>query len=65
MDVGSGKVFRSPFLTSSRNVEDRFIYSGWKKYVKENGLRFKDKLIFNAPYGDNRLEIEVVRQPVL
>jgi hypothetical protein len=62
VDVATRKIFRSPVFTSSKNKEDKFIYSGWKKFVKENTLRFRDKVIFNAFKGDNTIEIEIVRR---
>jgi hypothetical protein len=65
MDVASGKHFRSPVLASTRNVDDKFIYSGWKKFIQENGLRFGDKLILSAPSGDNYIEIRIIRSQVL
>jgi hypothetical protein len=65
LDIASGKVYRSPLLASARNFEDKFIYSGWKKFVKENELRFGDKLILNAPNGDNYLEVRIIRCQVL
>jgi hypothetical protein len=46
MDSDSGKLYKSPIFTSSKNVEDRFVYSGWKKFVKESKLSYKDKVIF-------------------
>jgi hypothetical protein len=61
MDIESGKVYRSPLLTSTKNVEDKFIYSGWKKFVSDSGLHYKDKLILNAPLGDNYLEVQIIR----
>jgi hypothetical protein len=61
MDSDSGKSYKSPIFTSSKYAEDRFIYSGWKKFVKDNRLNYKDKVIFNARRGDNVLEVKVVR----
>ncbi|CAJ2669432.1 unnamed protein product [Trifolium pratense] len=61
LDVASGKVYKSPILNSSKGSEDKFIYSGWKKFVKQASLCFKDKVIFKAPKGDNFLEVQIVR----
>jgi hypothetical protein len=63
LDCASGKIIRSPLFTSSKNEEDRFIYSGWKKFVKDNRLRYKDRVIFSSRGGDNFLEVQVVRRP--
>jgi hypothetical protein len=61
LDLATGKVFRSPILSSSRHHEDKFIYSGWKRFVRENNLRVRDRLLFNSPNGDNFLEVQIVR----
>jgi hypothetical protein len=61
LETTSGKIFKSPILTSSKNLEDRFVYLAWKRFVKENKLHFRDRLIFNAPYGDNKLEVQIMR----
>jgi hypothetical protein len=61
METASGKIFKSPIFTSSKNLEDRFVYLAWKKFVKESNLHFRDRLIFNAPNGDNRLEVQIIR----
>jgi hypothetical protein len=62
IDVGTGGVFKSPIFTSSKNIEDKFVYAAWKKFVKQNRLKFRDRIIFNAPRGNNILEVEVVRR---
>ncbi|CAJ2632314.1 unnamed protein product [Trifolium pratense] len=64
LEMSSGRVYKSAILTSSKNDEDRFIYSGWKRFVKENRLSYKDKVIFYARNGDNRLEVQIIRRPI-
>jgi hypothetical protein len=61
VDKLSGKTFKSPIFKASKHPEDRFIYSGWKKFVREFKPRFKDTLIFDCPSGDNRIEISIIR----
>jgi hypothetical protein len=63
VDIATGKVFESPIFTSARNDEDKFVYSAWKMFVKENKLRFKDRVIFNPRGGNNVIEIQILRQP--
>jgi hypothetical protein len=58
----TGKIFRSPIFTSSKSEESRFIYSGWKKFIKEFKLCYKDRVIFNSKKGNNVLEVEVIRR---
>ncbi|WJX45747.1 hypothetical protein P8452_32607 [Trifolium repens] len=61
LDYATGKVFRPPILSSSRHVEDKFIYYGWKRFVIKNNLHVRDRLMFNSPNGDNFLEVKVGR----
>jgi hypothetical protein len=61
VDSSSGRVFRSPIFTSSKHDEDKFIYSGWIRFVKANSLRFKDKVVLNAKHGNNVLDVHIIR----
>jgi hypothetical protein len=62
IDVATGGVLKSPIFTSSKNKEDKFVYAAWRKFVKQKRLKFKDKVILNAPGGNNIIELEVVRR---
>jgi hypothetical protein len=62
VESASGKNFRSPIFTSSKSEESRFIYSGWKKFIKENKLCYKDRVVFNSKKGNNVLEVQVIRR---
>ncbi|WJX45163.1 hypothetical protein P8452_32063 [Trifolium repens] len=62
IDVATEDVFKSPIFTSSKNIEDKFVYAAWKKFVKQKRLKFRDKIIFNARRGNNILEVEVFRR---
>ncbi|CAJ2634008.1 unnamed protein product [Trifolium pratense] len=62
LDIVTGKVFKSPIITSTKNNEDKYVYSCWKKFVKENKLKFKDRVIFNAPDGNNVLQVQILRR---
>jgi hypothetical protein len=64
LDQTTGKVFKSPIFTSTTNDEDRFIYSGWKRFIKEKRLRFKDKVIFKSSEFNNVLDVQIVRRAV-
>ncbi|CAJ2637263.1 unnamed protein product [Trifolium pratense] len=62
VDSSTGKVFKSPSFTSTTNDEDLFIYSGWKKFVKEKKLKFRDKLIFRFEDRNNVLDVQIIRR---
>jgi hypothetical protein len=62
IESASGKIYRSPIFTSSKSEESRFIYSGWKKFIKENKLCYKDRVVFNSKKGNNVLEVQVIRR---
>jgi hypothetical protein len=61
IDVSTGSVLKSPIFTSSKNKEDKFVYAAWKNFVIGKKLKFRDRIIFNAPNGNNILEVQIVR----
>ncbi|XP_045807081.1 uncharacterized protein LOC123899872 [Trifolium pratense] len=62
IDVASGRVYNSKIFTSGQNKENRYVYSCWKKFVTENNLKFRDKVIFNATTGDNVIQVQILRR---
>jgi hypothetical protein len=62
IDVATGSIFKSPIFTSTKNREDRYVYSAWKSFVKEKKLRFKDRVIFNAKNGNHIIEVQIIRR---
>jgi hypothetical protein len=62
VDGSTGRIFKSPIFTSSKNKEDRFVYAAWKAFVKEKELKFKDKIILNSRNGNHVVEVQVVRR---
>jgi hypothetical protein len=62
VDGSTGRIFKSPIFTSSKNKEDRFVYAAWKAFVKEKGLKYRDKVIFDSRNGNHLVEVHIVRQ---
>jgi hypothetical protein len=62
IDTATGRIFKSPIFTSSKNKEDRFVYAAWKAFVKEKRLKFRDKIIFDSRNGNHVVEVQVVRR---
>ncbi|WJX81712.1 hypothetical protein P8452_64560 [Trifolium repens] len=62
IDLSTGGVLKSPIFTSSKNKEDKFVYAAWKKFVIEKKLKFRDRIIFNSPNGNNVVEVQIVRR---
>jgi hypothetical protein len=62
IDVSTGRIFKSPIFTSAKNREDRYVYAGWKTFVKEKKLKFKDKVVFDAKNGNHVIEVQIHRR---
>jgi hypothetical protein len=56
------EVLKSSIFTSSTNAEDRFIYSGWKRFVKGKRLRIRDTVTFTAEVESNIIYVQVQRK---
>jgi hypothetical protein len=62
IDVSTGRIFKSPIFTFAKNREDRYVYAGWKTFVKEKKLKFKDKVVFDAKNGNHVIEVQIHRR---
>ncbi|WJX28647.1 hypothetical protein P8452_17340 [Trifolium repens] len=62
IDMETDEVLKSSIFTSSTNAEDRFIYSGWKRFVKGKRLRIRDTVTFTAEVGSNIIYVQVRRK---
>lgn len=60
-DIGQDETYVCPIKTGTKGDEDKYIYEGWCKFVRDNELKLNDRLIMKCVYEVEFVEVTILR----